>query len=79
MEKSELTMPNVEVSKKITTESIKNSILSNSKLTDMEKLEKVFALSKDDLKKHDVCLYYAILAVIDKAKKPAPMGDYFNK
>lgn len=55
----------------------KNQILASSKLTDMEKLSKVFDLSKDSLKKQDPQLYYAILAVLDKEKKPDASG-YFN-
>lgn len=55
----------------------KKQILTNSKLTDMEKLSKVFDLSKDSLRKQDPQLYYAILAVLDKEKKPDASG-YFN-
>lgn len=55
----------------------KQSIMTNSKLTDMEKLKMVFDISKDSLKEYDSQLYYAILAVLDKEKKPDASG-YFN-
>ena len=55
----------------------KQIILTNSKLTDMEKLKKIFDISKDSLKEYDSQLYYAILAVLDKEKKPDTSG-YFN-
>ena len=55
----------------------KQSILANSKLTDMEKLSKIFDISKDSLKEYDSQLYYAILAVLDEEKKPDASG-YFN-
>jgi len=55
----------------------KQNIMSDNKLTDMEKLSKVFDLSKDYLKEYDSQLYYAILAVLDNEKKPDVSG-YFN-
>lgn len=55
----------------------KQIILTNRKLTDMEKLKKIFDISKDSLKEYDSQLYYAILAVLDKEKKPDTSG-YFN-
>lgn len=55
----------------------KQNILANNKLTDMEKLRKVFDISKDSLKEYDWQLYYAILAVLDNEKKPDASG-YFN-
>ena len=55
----------------------KQIILTNRKLTDMEKLMKIFDISKDSLKEYDSQLYYAILAVLDKEKKPDTSG-YFN-
>lgn len=55
----------------------KQNILVNDKFTDMEKLRKVFDISKDSLKEYDSQLYYAILAVLDKDKKPDASG-YFN-
>lgn len=61
----------------MTTLEKKRSILANSKLTDMEKLRKVFDISKDSLKEYDSQLYYAILAVLDGEKKPDASG-YFN-
>lgn len=55
----------------------KQSILMDNTLTDMEKLSKVFDISKDSLREYDSQLYYAILAVLDKEKKPDANG-YFN-
>lgn len=55
----------------------KQIILTSRKLTDMEKLRKVFDISKDSLKEYDSQLYYAILAVLDNEKKPDASG-YFN-
>lgn len=55
----------------------KQNILTNDKLTDMEKLRRVFDISKDSLKEYDSQLYYAILAVLDKDKTPDASG-YFN-
>ena len=55
----------------------KQSILANSKLTDIEKLRRIFDVSKDSLKEYDSQLYYAILAVLDGEKKPDASG-YFN-
>ena len=56
----------------------KNEIMADSKLTDIQKLEEVFGMSKDTLKKVDPQLYYAILGVLDGTKKPDPSG-YFSK
>ena len=55
----------------------KQRILSNSKLTDMEKLKEIFDISKEALKAQDTELYYAILAVLDNEKKPDESA-YFN-
>lgn len=55
----------------------KQGILMDNTLTDMEKLSKVFDISKDFLREYDSQLYYAILAVLDKEKKPDASG-YFN-
>lgn len=54
-----------------------NKIMTNDKLTDTEKLQKVFDLDKENLKKQFPQLYYAILAVLDGEKKPDASG-YFN-
>ena len=48
----------------------KQYILASSSMTDMEKLAKIFELCKKDLKGQEPELYYAILAVLDKEKKP---------
>ena len=55
----------------------KQIILANNKLTDMEKLKRIFDISKDSLKEYDSELYYAILAILDKEKKPDASG-YFS-
>ena len=56
---------------------MKDMIMANAKLTDMEKLQKVFDIDKENLKKQFPQLYYAILAVLDKEKKIGANG-YFN-
>jgi hypothetical protein len=55
----------------------RDEILSNPKLTDMEKLQLMFDIDKEWLRKHNSALYYCILAVLDKEKKPDPSG-YFG-
>ena len=57
---------------------MKNSIMANGKLTDMEKLKQIFNIDKENLKKQYPQLYYAILAVLDKEKKIDASG-YFNQ
>lgn len=52
--------------------------MTNAKLTDMEKLQKVFDIDKGNLKKQFPQLYYTILAVLDKEKRPDASG-YFNE
>lgn len=64
------------------TNTAKQSILA-SNLNDMQKLKCIFDLSKEDLKKHNPQLYYAILGVIHSTKcmKCAglfPPSDYFT-
>ena len=56
----------------------KDAVMCDGTMSDMEKLENIFEASKEDLKKNDAQLYYAILAVLDGAKKSVPMGDYFK-
>lgn len=58
-------------------EETKQKILNSIEMSDMEKLRAIFDISKDSLKKNDPFLYYAILAVLDKEKKPDASG-YFN-
>lgn len=48
-----------------------------SNMTDMEKLSEIFNIDKEEVKEQFPQLYYAILAVLDKEKKPDPSG-YFN-
>lgn len=55
----------------------KQRVLNNPNLTDMEKLRDIFTISQESLREHDVFLYYAILAVLDKEKKP-DASEYFS-
>ena len=57
---------------------MKDMIMANDKLTDMEKLQKVFDIDKENLKKQFPQLYYAILAVLDKEKKIDASGYFDN-
>ena len=57
---------------------MKDKILASAKMTDMEKLQKIFDIDKENVKKYFPELYYAILAVLDKEKKPDASG-YFNQ
>ena len=54
-----------------------DNIMASAKLTDIEKLQKVFDIDKENVKKQFPQLYYAILAVLDGVKKPDASG-YFN-
>jgi hypothetical protein len=56
---------------------MKDRIMSNAKMSDMEKLKQIFDIDKEKLKKDFPQLYYAILAVLDKEKKMDASG-YFN-
>lgn len=55
----------------------KEGVMCDDALSDMEKLQKIFDVSKDKLKANDPQLYYAILAVLDANKKPSP-ETYFD-
>ena len=57
-------------------EELKDMIMSDAKLSDMEKLRDIFSLDKEKLKKKFPQLYYAILGVLDKEKKP-DASSYF--
>lgn len=57
-------------------EAFKDAILRNNDMSDMEKLEIIFAASKE-LKDTNPQLYYVILAVLDAEKKPMP-NSYFD-
>lgn len=57
-------------------EDLKHMIMSDSKMSDMEKLHDIFSLDKEELKKQFPQLYYAILAILDKEKKP-DASSYF--
>ena len=56
---------------------LKQLILSDTEMSDLEKLHDIFAVDREELKKKFPQLYYTILAVLDKEKKPDPSG-YFN-
>ena len=51
-------------------EELTDMIMSDANMTDMEKLRVVFAIDKENLKGKFPQLYYAILAVLDREKKP---------
>ena len=51
-------------------EELKYMIMSDSKMSDIEKLYDVFSIDKEEIKKKFPQLYYAILAILDKEKKP---------
>lgn len=55
----------------------KNAVMCNTTMTDMEKLNEIFNINKEDVKKQFPQLYYAILAVLDKEKKPCA-SEYWN-
>jgi hypothetical protein len=55
----------------------KNAVMCSATMTDMEKLNEIFNINKEDVKKQFPQLYYAILAVLDKEKKIDASG-YFN-
>ena len=56
----------------------KDAVLRDRELTDLDKLQLIFSVSKDALRRTDCQLYYAILAVLDANKKPAPPPSYFG-
>ena len=60
-------------------EHLKDLIMSDSKMSDMEKLHDVFSIDKEELKKKFPQLYYAILAVLDKEKKPDASSYFANE
>lgn len=55
----------------------KNAVMCSATMTDMEKLNEIFNINKEDVKKQFPQLYYAILAVLDKEKKPCA-NEYWN-
>ena len=55
----------------------KNAVMCSTTMTDMEKLNEIFNINKEDVKKQFPQLYYAILAVLDKEKKPCA-SEYWN-
>ena len=54
----------------------KDLIMSDSKMSDMDKLHDVCCIDKEELKKKFSQLYYAILAILDEQKKP-DASSYF--
>lgn len=57
---------------------LKQKIMADAEMSDMEKLHDVFCVDKDRLKGSFPQLYYAILGVLDKEKKPDASG-YFDE
>ena len=57
---------------------LKDAVLCDDTLSDMDKLRLIFSVSKDDLKMTNVQLYYAILAVLDKNTKVMAPPEYFT-
>lgn len=57
---------------------LKQMIMEDVEMTDMEKLHDVFCVDKDKLKGKFPQLYYAILGVLDKEKK-SDASVYFNE
>lgn len=55
----------------------KRSILKMESLSNKEKLQAIFDIDKEALKKQFPELYYCILAVLDEDKISVP-GDYFK-
>lgn len=55
----------------------KRNTLKSDFLTNKEKLQAIFDIDKEALKKQFPELYYCILAVLDEDKISAP-GDYFK-
>ena len=45
-----------------------NTVMSNATMTDIEKLDKIFVIYKNEVKKKFPQLYYAILAILDSNK-----------
>jgi len=56
-------------------EDLKRTVMSDKTLSDMEKLQNVFAVSKTELKERDPQLYYAILGVLDGHKREEPTWE----
>lgn len=56
-------------------EHYKDGVMRDEELSDMQKLQMVFCASKENLKERDPQLYYAILGVIDHAKRGAKQTE----
>lgn len=59
-------------------QSTKRNALKSDSLTNKEKLQVIFDIDKNELKKQFPELYYAILAVLDEDKL-SYSGTYFEK
>lgn len=57
--------------------SSKKNIMRMESLSNKERLQAIFDIDKESLKKQFPELYYCILAVLDEDKISAP-GDYFK-
>ncbi len=55
----------------------KRNTLKSDSITNKEKLQMIFDIDKEALKKQFPELYYCILAVLDEDKISSP-GDYFK-
>ena len=58
---------------------LKDLIMSDSKMSDMEKLRDIFSIDKEELKKKFPQIYYAILAVLDKEKRLDASSYFANE
>lgn len=67
------------MSKFATKSALESAIMADPNMSDMEKLARIFHNHKDEVKQNFPHLYYAILAVLDADKKPAPGSDYFKE
>lgn len=58
--------------------SSKENIMKMESLSNKERLQAIFDIDKEALKKQFPELYYCILAVLDEDKISTPAGDYFK-
>ena len=56
-------------------ERYKDGVMRDGELSDMQKLQMVFGVSKGNLKERDPQLYYAILGVLDHVKRGAKQTE----
>lgn len=58
-------------------QSTKRTVMKSGEFTNKQKLQAIFDIDKENLKKEFPELYYCILAVLDEDKISTP-GDYFK-